>query len=221
MKKICLSLLSVGLLSSTLLAETPVDAQLIVSTVSAPIDKKLNRPQLGIEGQEGSTLTYLINLPNIVSIDEESLNLAGWSLLKRQSRFSSEVAVFKLYNKFYQGNISELKLDGSITINVGSEPLTKTITIKKADQPLEFPDFNISHFEKINAKLHDGIQFKGTINMLKSIKVENDGKEIKSSGSSSGNHNSHIYFFPELNDNSKITITYYSKLKKKIVKLTK
>ncbi len=217
MKTICLSLLSIGLLSSSLLAAEPIEAQLIASTVIAPLEKGINRWELNLHENEGTTLTYLIQTPQVISVDKESFKLTGWEISDRHRfRSESKFTTFKIYNKFYQGDISALELDGSIVINVGAKPISKTFTLKKGDDPLKFPDFTVESSEKRN-----GVRLQGEISMLKSIKVENDGKELRSNGSSSSNNDDFTHYYADLNEKSKITITYYSKIEKKTVKITK
>ncbi len=219
MKTVYLTLLSVGLLTSSLHAGKAIEAQLVSSTVSVPLEEGIQKWQLGLSDNEGTTLTFMIRLAQVVSIDKGSLNLNGWTIAEQhRSRFTDELASFKINHKFYQGDISQLSLDGSIVVNVGSKLQNKTITLKKDDKPIKLPDFKVSIEEDAHMGL--GIRFDGTVSMLKSIKVENDGKEIDSNGSSSSS-DYRTYYYPALNEKSKIAITYFSDIKKQTIKITK
>ncbi len=216
MKTICLSLLSIGLFSTSLSAEEPLESRLVISKICANLGEKVDFMNQPHGYKEGVTLTYQITDTGLVSIDKESLNLNGWELNDRPKiSKDGSTAYFSIYNKFYQGNLDEIKLDGSLVVELGAEPINKEITLKKGDDPVKLPDFTVQLPEK-----REGIRIKGKLAMMKSIKVENDGKELRSNGySSSGDDIS--YYYKDLNKNSKITITYWSKIKKKTVKITK
>ncbi len=171
--------------------------------------------------KEGVTLTFQVTNLTIVSIEENSLNLAGWNLEKFSTKITKDgsAAYFTLYNAFYQGDLNELKLQGSIAIGIGSKPETRIITLKDGDQPIKLPDFTIQTADKRNGVI-SGVRLKGKLGMLKSIKVENNGQELKRNGySRSGDDIS--YYYQGLTEKSKVTIIYWTKIKKKTVTINK
>lgn len=222
MHKLYLPILSLGFLAGSLNAEEDkIESRLIISTVCATLDDDALAVEKPNNYKEGASLTYQFAGKDIVSIEEDSLNLSGWTILPFSTRITKGggFGYTVVHNSFYQGDLSDLKLDGSIIVGVGSEALTKDLTLAKGAEPVEFPDFTIEHAEDEDGN-STGITIKGELGMMKSLKVVINDKEAGNGGySSSGKEIT--YYFRDFDEKSKVTIAYYTKINKETVKLIK
>lgn len=219
-------ILSLGLLSTPALAQdkTAITAKPVTVSISSKLPASISFQDKPFGHKEGASVTFFLQGANMVSIDRDSFTDSKWTVdFNSRVSDSGKTGSISLNNQSFAGESSEIKIDGTVNVLVGSNVQTKKIKLKKGAKPTQLPGFTMA------LTLGDGkgffggskgVKVIGNFDKIKSVSVKRNGKDKSNQGSSSSN-DTKIFNFDDIKDGEEVTITYWKNTKEIAVKLSK
>lgn len=216
MKKLICTLLSC---SAFLQYSSATEAKLVMLSCSAGIPESVEFADKPFGYEYGTKLTFFIEGENFIRFDKKSLKAKGWELgsFQKVSKDGSN-ANFTITSKTnYLNKLDQIKVEGSITALTSAAIETKNVKINNKTAT-KVGDFEIK--VKINKDNNwgNGVEVKGAVNNIKSVKLNSSGKK---SNSSSSMNNSKTFFFKEIKETDEITVEYWTKVEEKVITFKK
>jgi phosphohistidine swiveling domain-containing protein len=216
MKLLTTSIISVGLLATSALAQekASVTAKPVIVSVSSGLPDGIGFMDKPSGYKKGALVTFFLQGESMTSIDKKSFKATGWKLeYGSRIRKGGKSGTLAIYNESFKGASNEIKIDATVDVLVGSKTATKKVTLKKDADPIKFPEFTA----ELSA---NGVKVIGKFNFIKSISIMRDGKEKESNGySSSGDRKT--FSLKGIKDGDEVSVTYWTDIVAKSVKLTK
>lgn len=207
---------SLGLMSGCLAGQVKSDLKAIpvmVSYFSALPDgvDYLGRP---INYKKGLRVTFFLRGENIISVDEKSLKAKGWTMKNGIYRgYTGKSVSLTLHNESFKGNLNDFKISAVVEVMFGVSSKTRKIFFKKGDKPVKFLGFTAEVTQH-------GVKVVGEHNVVKSISISRNGSDEFSSVYT-GSGNSKTFILEGIKDTDEISVTYWSDIEARSVKLVR